>query len=211
MTKSSSVSEEVSAWEKALEVIIDSVIGSDFNQVELQNFINKLTLEKPHITPEEICNKIIDEKSLRSGICGAVTGVGGLAFLPIAIPANLYASWKIQAATVMAVAYVFGYQPSKTDTCLVLFGAADPQMQAFKTMGIEAAKVATKKAVDSYMTQQIMKSVLRLSLREAAKKMSQKALMTKMIPLIGAPMGFGFDWFTTQAVGKVAIKYYGGK
>jgi hypothetical protein len=84
-------------------------------------------------------------------------------------------------------------------------------MQALKQLGIETVKVATKKAVDQYMTKEIMKSVLKLSLKEAATKMAQKALVTKMIPLVGAPIGFGFDWITTQTVGKLAIKYYSGK
>lgn len=147
---------------------------------------------------------------MQSGLFGAVTGVGGLAALPLAIPANIYTSWRIQAATIRAIAYVYGYPPSKTDTCLVLFGAVDSKMQALKQIGIEAAKVATKKAVDQYMTKEIMKSVLKLPLKEAATKMAQKALATKMIPLVGAPIGFGFDWMTTQAVGKLAIKYYSG-
>ena len=197
--------------EQALESVIDSIIGNDFNQIELQKYIDNLSLENPQITQEQICHKIIDQKSLQSGLFGAVTGIGGMALLPVAIPANLYTSWKIQAATIRAIAYVYGYEPSKTDTSLVLFGAVDSQMQAFKTIGIKAAQVATKKAVDLYMTREILKSVFKLSIREAATKMAQKALVTKMIPLIGAPMGFGFDWFTTQAVGKVAIKYYGGK
>jgi hypothetical protein len=144
------------------------------------------------------------------GLFGAVTGIGGLAALPIAIPTNIYASWRIQAATIRAIAYVYGYPPSKTDTCLVLFGAVDSQMQALKRLGIEAAKVATKKAVDQYMTKEIIKSVLKLSLKEAATKMAQKAIVTKIIPVVGAPIGFGFDWMTTQAVGKLAIKYYSG-
>lgn len=202
--------EQASSWEKGLEAVIDSIIGADFNQDTIKQFVDKLRWEKPGISNEEICQKIVNQKSMQSGLFGAVTGVGGLAVLPIAIPTNIYASWRIQAATIRAIAYVYGYPPSKTDTCLVLFGAVDSQMQALKRLGIEAAKVATKKAVDQYMAKEIIKSVLKLSLKEAATKMAQKALVTKIIPVVGAPIGFGFDWMTTQAVGKLAIKYYSG-
>ncbi|HCF28212.1 MAG TPA: hypothetical protein DEV81_13650 [Cyanobacteria bacterium UBA11049] len=198
------------SWEKALEAVIDSIIGADFNRDAIAQFVDKLRWEKPEISHEDICHKIVNQKSMQSGFFGAVTGVGGLATLPLAVPANIYTSWRIQAATIRAIAYVYGYPPSKTDTCLVLFGAVDSKMQALKQIGIEAAKVATKNAVDRYMTKEIMKSVLKLSLKEAATKMAQKALATKMIPLVGAPIGFGFDWMTTQAVGKLAIKYYSG-
>ena len=199
-----------SSWEKALEAVIESIIGADFNRDAIAQFVDKLRWDNSGISHEEIYHKIVNQKSMQSGLFGAVTGVGGLATLPLAIPANIYTSWKIQAATIRAVAYVYGYPPSKTDTCLVLFGAVDSKMQALKKIGIEAAKVATKKAVDQYMTKEIMKSVFKLSLKEAATKMAQKALATKMIPLVAAPIGFGFDWMTTQAVGKLAIKYYSG-
>ena len=202
--------EPASSWEKALEAVIESIIGADFNRDAIAQFVDKLRWDNSGISHEEIYHKIVNQKSMQSGLFGAVTGVGGLATLPLAIPTNIYTSWKIQAATIRAVAYVYGYPPSKTDTCLVLFGAVDSKMQALKQIGIEAAKVATKKAVDQYMTKEIMKSVFKLSLKEAATKMAQKALATKMIPLVGAPIGFGFDWMTTQAVGKLAIKYYSG-
>jgi len=117
--------EEASTWEKALEAVIDSIIGSDFNQDAIKQFLDKLRWQNPGITQEEICHKIINQKSMQSGLCGAVTGVGGLVLLPVAIPVNIYASWRIQAATIRAIAYVYSYPPSKTDTCLVLFGAVD--------------------------------------------------------------------------------------
>ena len=50
---------------------------------------------------------------------------------------------------------------AKLTPVLVLFGAVDSKMQALKQLGISTVKVATKKAVDQYMTKEIMKSVLK--------------------------------------------------
>lgn len=35
--------------------------------------------------------------------------------------------------------------------------------------------------------------------------------LVKMVPLVGAPVGFAFDWAATRTVGGTAIKYYSGK
>lgn len=203
--------EQVDIWEKTLETVIEHTIGGDFSQDTVKKFIDELYLKNPKISREEICQTIINQKSIHSGLFGAVTGIGGLAVLPIALPANLYTSWKIQAATIRAIAYVYGHPPSKTDTFLVLFGGVYSKMKALKSLGIEVAKVVTKKAVDQYITKEIGKALWKLAIREIATKLAQKALITKMIPLIGAPIGFSADWLTTQAVGKFAIKYYSGR
>ena len=210
ITKDSDI-EQVALWEKTLETVIEHTIGGDFDQDTIKKFIDEIYLKPPKISREEICQTIINQKSIHSGLFGAVTGIGGLAVLPIALPANLYTSWKIQAATIRAIAYVYGHSPSKTDTFLVLFGGVDSKMKALKSLGIEVAKVATKKAVDQYITKEIGKALWKLALREAATKLAQKALITKMIPFIGAPIGFSADWLITQAIGKFAIKYYSGK
>lgn len=192
--------EQVDICEKTLEIVIEHTIGDDFSQDAIKKFIDELYLKNPRISREEIYQTIINQKSIHSGLFGAVTGIGGLAVLPIVLPANLYTSWKIQAATIRSIAYVYGHPPSKTDTFLVLFGGVDSKMKALKSLGIEVAKVATKKAVDQYITKEIGKALWKLALREAATKLAQKALITKMIPFIGAPIGFSADWLTTQAV-----------
>ncbi len=176
--------EQVDIWEKTLETVIEHIVGADFNQDAVKEFVDELYLKNSKISREEICQTIINQRSIHSGLFGAVTGIGGLAVLPIALPANLYTSWRIQAATIRSIAYVYGHPPSKTDTCIVLFGGVDAKMKALKSLGIEAAKVATKKAVDQYITKGIMKAVLKLSLREAATKLAQKALITKMTPFL---------------------------
>ncbi|MDF0554810.1 hypothetical protein [Kamptonema sp. UHCC 0994] len=43
--------------------------------------------------------------------------------------------------------------------------------------------------------------------RKAVEKSIQKSF-GKAIPVIGAAIGGGMDWFTTQAAGKLAIEYY---
>lgn len=73
-----------------------------------------------------------------------------------------------------------------------------------------ALKVADK-PIRNYALRQIPKVfrgiIWKLGGRKIAEKSIQKTA-TKAVPVIGALVGGGLDWFTTQAVGKLTIQYY---
>ena len=77
-----------------------------------------------------------------------------------------------------------------------------------------AAKALTKyggKAVANYSMKGISKHLAKALWKVGGRKMAEKALQKsigKAVPVIGAVVGGGMDWFTTQAVGKLAIEYY---
>ncbi|HEY9612493.1 EcsC family protein [Allocoleopsis sp.] len=77
-----------------------------------------------------------------------------------------------------------------------------------------AAKALTKyggKAVVNYSMKGISKHLAKALWKVGGRKMAEKALQKsigKAVPVIGAVVGGGMDWFTTQAVGKLAIEYY---
>jgi hypothetical protein len=99
--------------EKAIESLIDWVIGSDPGEVT--NYINKLHSDHPEFTNKQIAEKIINEQSINSGLLGAVTGLGGLMTLPATVPIDLVKAYKIQAFTIRSIAYIYGYTPQTTD------------------------------------------------------------------------------------------------
>lgn len=71
-------------------------------------------------------------------------------------------------------------------------------------------KCAGKKAAD-YTMQGIPKHLTKVLWRVGGRKIVEKSLQksfTKVVPVIGAVTGFGFDWFSTQAIGKLAIEFY---
>lgn len=53
----------------------------------------------------------------------------------------------------------------------------------------------------------LVKALWKVGGRKAVEKAVQKSL-GKAIPVLGAVIGGGIDWFSTQAVGKLAIQYY---
>ena len=113
-----------------------------------------------------------------------------------------------------SIAYVYGHTQDTTDlkTDLYLILAGDSAKEALKRIGIEVSKAFTKKAVQKYITRDIMVKIWKVIGQKIITKAGEKSLTSfmKMVPLVGALVGFVFDWVATQAVGKFAIKYYKG-
>lgn len=113
-----------------------------------------------------------------------------------------------------SIAYIYGHTKDTTDlkTDLYLILAGDSAKEALKRFGIEVSKSVTKKAVDKYITREIMVKIWKVVGRKIITKAGEKSLTSfiKLVPLVGAPVGFAFDWGATRAVGGLAIKYYKG-
>ena len=63
----------------------------------LEKRFNKYKLENPDATNREIIRKVIHRECIVAGILGFITGVGGLAAMPITLPVDIISSIRIQA------------------------------------------------------------------------------------------------------------------
>ncbi len=196
----------------SLETIMDYVISTDSATIEI--YVDKLRTQNKNISCDDLAKKIMHRKSFKNGLIGAITGVGGIITLPIAIPADLVFSWRIQVAMAFSIAYVYGHTKDTTDlkTDLYLIIAGDSAKEALKRIGIEVSKGVTKKAIQKYITRDVMVKIWKVVGQKIITKAGEKSLTSfmKMVPLVGAPIGFAFDWAATQTVGRVAMTYYKG-
>ncbi len=202
----------VEDMQRSLETIMDYIITTD--SVTIENYIDTLRTQNINISNDELAKKILNRKSFKSGLVGAITGLGGLITLPVSIPADLALSWRIQATMAFSIAYIYGHTQETTDlkTDLYLILAGDSAKEALKRFGIEVSKSVTKKAIDKYITRDVMVKIWKFVGQKIITKAGEKSLTSfmKMVPLVGAPVGFTFDWIATRTVGKIAIKYYKG-
>lgn len=179
-----------------------------------QSYVEILRKKHPGISNIELARKIVRRKALKNGAVGAITGIPGLIIAPITIPADLLASWRLQAQMAVAIAYVFGHTAETTDlkTDIYIIMGGNYALEALKKAGVGTAKVMTKKVVQKYITQDIMKKVWKVIAKKVVIKAGKRSLIsvTKLVPLIGAPIGFAIDWVSAEAVGRFAIKYYSG-
>lgn len=194
----------------ALESVMDFVLSTDC--VTIESYVDKLRSQNPGITSDALAKKILSRKSMKNGLVGAVTGLGGMITLPVTIPTDLICSWRIQASMAFSIAYAYGHTKDTTDlrTDLYLILAGDSSKEVLKRLGIETTKGVTKKLVDKYITREVMVKIWKYIPQKIITKAGEKSATSfmKMVPLVGAPVGFVFDWGATQAVGRVAMSYY---
>ncbi len=131
--------------QEALEKVIDYVISTD--SIAIEHYINKLYEQNSGITCDELAKKVLSRKSIKSGLIGAITGLGGITTLPITIPTDIVCSWRVQASMAFSIAYIYGHTKDTTDlkTDLYLILAGDSVKEVLKQFGVEVSKNVTKK------------------------------------------------------------------
>jgi len=196
-----------------LEKVINWLAESDPTAIAL--YVDKLRAQNPTLSNDELARKIVGRKSHKNGLVGAATGIPGLLALPVTIPTDLVASWKIQINMALCVAYVYGHTSQTTDirTDIYLILAGDAAKEALKRAGIAIGKEVTKRTISKYVTREVMKKIWGVLGRKIITKAGEKSLTSfmKLVPLVGAPVGYAFDWGAARVVGRNAIKYYSGK
>jgi uncharacterized protein (DUF697 family) len=154
------------------------------DMTELQRRLAQLQRANPQAPVEVLVQKIIRQQSLRAGIVGALTGIGGFITLPVALPVDLILSMRIQATMVRFIATLYGHgnpnsQEAKLETYLVMSGGTEVSEASFSI---------------------IMRIVARI-LGES---------LSIFLPFFGAAVGFGVNYFIAQATGNIAIRWYSG-
>ena len=199
--------------EGALARFMNWVVSTD--PVQVKAYVDKLRDQNKGISDDDLARKIVRRKAFKNGLLGAASGFPGILALPATIPADLVGSWRIQAFMAISIAYVYGQTSQTTDlkTDVYLIMAGDSATEAVKRLGIEVGKTLTRKAVQKYMTREIMVKIWSVLGRKIITKAGEKSLTSfmRMVPIIGAPIGFAFDWAATRTIGHLAIDYYSGK
>jgi len=138
--------------------------------------------KSPNISEKQALQKIINQQAFKSGMVGAITSLGGFYTLPIALPVDMVLSTQIQSTIVQFIASAYGVE-------------VDNEL-SYRVRTYIVTTGSTQ--VTERTTRYLMKFALRMSGRSFAK----------LIPLIGAFIGFTVNYFIAQTTARVAIKWY---
>jgi len=152
---------------------------------EMQRRLAKMRADNPQASTEALVAKIIRQQSFKCGLVGAVTGLGGFITLPIAIPVDILLSLRLQATMVQFIA--------------MLYGETSPDSQELKLQTYLVMSGGAEVTEASFKF--IMRTVLRI-LGDS---------LAKLIPVIGAGVGFIVNYALAQATGNIAMRWYAGK
>lgn len=138
---------------------------------------------------------------------GFVTNLGGLATMPLTLPANVAGVMAIQLRMIGAIAELGGFhensEEKKTGMYLCLLGskAGDVLAQTTSQFAVKFATASLKKLPGSMLTKINQQVGFRLF-----TKFGEKGLVNlhKAIPVLGGIIGGSMDAFSTYAIAKAA-------
>jgi hypothetical protein len=144
------------------------------------------------LNDDALFQRIVAGEARKAGLVGALTGLGGLATLPIAIPVDFALSARIQTALVHFVAGLY---------------APDEPVEALKlqTYAIMAGSTLTRQAIEA-SSRAAQAAVRRILFRLLAETAAESLL--KIVPVIGAVVGFALNYAATRAIGRLAVSRY---
>lgn len=187
---------------QALSKAIDLAAGNDVEAI--CEFVDTIKKNNPDLSNIELAKRIAQKRTWLAGLAGGVYGIGGL----ITIVPDLFTMWRIQGRLILAIAYIFGHNlesPERRDEILIVMGIASGS-EAAKKVAIEAGKEGLKKTLLTPAVKEIIKKLPNKIITIAGEKSLLN--VAKLVPLIGIPITFGMDFFSTKMIGKAAIEFY---
>ena len=152
----------------------------------------------------------------RSGAAaGATTGLAAspITMLPAAV-ADMAAMLRIEGRMAGTVAALLDpdslNDPARfrRDLIRVIFPGA--VSQALRKIGVRVGEQATKALIEKYASRALMKEIGEQAAKRLGVRLTQKAVATKAVPVIGAGIGGAWNWLEIQAIGNRAIAYHTG-
>jgi uncharacterized protein (DUF697 family) len=165
-------------------------------------------LQKQAGSADEAISSIIDHHVRLASAQGFVTNIGGLAMLPVAIPANITGVATVQVRMVAAIAHLRGYDlnDNRVRTALVMCLMGGEQVAehiAEGTLPTSPLAVATAPIFDPELDRLVAEEVLTdLAARIGGKNVA--LAIVKRVPLMGGGVSAVMDGIATYQIGRYA-------
>jgi uncharacterized protein (DUF697 family) len=156
-------------------------------------------------------SSMIRWESAKAGSVGFVTGLGGLATMPVTIPADMAAMLKIQLRLVVTIAHKEGHDLSsekvRMAVYLCLFGNSGREI--LHEAGVQFGRAMTMRAIKG-LSADTLKAINKAVGFRLLTKFGQTGTVQlgKAVPIVGGLLGGTVDLLSTQAVGRVANRVF---
>ncbi|ATE53100.1 EcsC family protein [Actinosynnema pretiosum] len=165
------------------------------------------------LTRERAIRQIIRQHVAAAGAQGFVTNLGGLLTLPVALPANLTASYLVQAHMIASIAAVHGHdlESQEVQTAVLVCMVGNAGTEVLKKAGIKAGTKLTVNLIERIPAKVIVEINKRIGFTLLAKYGTSRAtlVLAKGVPLVGGVIGGGVDAVATRALGAFAQRFFG--
>ncbi|WP_144157895.1 EcsC family protein [Paraburkholderia sp. BCC1885] len=190
---------EVLHW--AYDKALDGAVGTDSAEEMAAEYLG----HEGALTDK--VNSLIRWQNTKAGAAGFVTGLGGIATLPVAIPANLASVLYLQIRMIAAIAKMGGHElrSDKVRTLVLACLAGDATMEILRDVGVQVGTKAAQIAINKISGAVILKINQAVGFRLVTKAGSTGVInLTKMVPFLGGVIGGAFDATVTNMIGNTA-------
>jgi hypothetical protein len=195
--------------QKLLELVIPDVEDCRREAAELR-------MKDPDASAETAARRAVKDSRKWAASVGAATGLAAspITLLPAAI-ADAAAMLRLEGKLVGTIAALL--DPASLDDPdafrrdiirNVFPGAVS---QALRKLGVRAGEQATKNLVAKLATRQAVKELSERAAKLLGIRLTEKAIASKTIPLVGAGIGAAWNWTEIQLVGNRTIDYHLGR
>lgn len=191
------------ALRRVLEVAIDG-----YARVPGARTVAAKHLQKHGGSVDDAIDSIVAHHVRLASAQGFVTNIGGVAALPVAIPANLAGIAVVQVRMVAAVAHLRGYDVGdlrvRTALVMCLLGGEEVAKRIGDgSLPTSPMTIATAPVFDAVLDRQVGDAVLAdLMSRIGGKNLT--LVVTRRVPLLGGGVGAVVDGLATRQIGAYA-------
>jgi len=154
---------------------------------------------------------LIAWQTTKAAASGFVTNLGGIAALPVAIPANISSVLYLQLRMVAAIALMGGYdvRSDKVRTLVYVSLLGSAATDILKKAGIKLGERLTQAAIvrmTGYVARRMSTSAAARLL--ARLGLSQAGKLSRLVPVAGGVIAGATDAAATKAIGTIAMQVF---
>lgn len=162
-------------------------------------------------SPLDHAKQVVRVQITKASTAGFLTGLGGVVTLPVMMPVNLASVLVIQMQMLAAIAKLAGHDPRSDRVRTFMFAcmAGESSAELLKPLGIDLAKRVAEVALRRIPGVTLRAINQKVGFR-LVTKFGTKGVVngSKLVPLVGAPVGALIDGLTTKAMGSAAVSMF---
>jgi hypothetical protein len=160
---------------------------------------------------EEAVRRLVATHVRLAAVSGFATGVGGIATLPVSVPAAMAGLYIIATRMSAGIAYLRGYDISTEEVrsaiSVTLLGSAGAGV--LKNAGMEFGKQVTAATLQKVPGQLLIEINKRIGFRLVTKAGEKGVVnLAKLVPLVGGPIGAAVDGVSCRTIATYAMRTF---
>ena len=190
-----------------MEWLMDKSVNGTAPLSSAENLAQEYLIDESYADDGERIDALIQWETTKNFTAGFITGLGGILTMPVSVPADMLASWLIQARMSAAIARICGFDLSsdRVQTFILACLAGDAVKDVAKAAGLDLSSGVTKtmmKKLSAEVVEELHEQVGRKLLTMTARKGATS--LARGVPLLGGVVGGVFDATACNIVGRTA-------